>query len=116
MVNQDMSVVETFNQAVDALKDLLEIEGIVVYDGKNIKYHDFKDENQLRKISKAIQAAKNNIGFDLGLDEVDIMGEGSSIKIYFDDTRAIIIKIQPGSPISDSILEEKAKAIFQFIE
>ncbi|MHA1143352.1 MAG: hypothetical protein ACTSRW_01310 [Candidatus Helarchaeota archaeon] len=110
-----MSIVNNFEEAVESIRDLLEVEGLAIYDGIEVKYHDFSESGRLKRIFKAINKARSDIGFDLGLDELDIKGETGTLRLYLNGKQSILIKFSPDLLPSDSLIEEKVKAIWNFI-
>ncbi|MHA1298088.1 MAG: hypothetical protein ACTSO9_01435 [Candidatus Helarchaeota archaeon] len=110
-----MSLASTFKEAAESLNDLLYVESLVVFNGSELKYSNIKENINMEKVRNALFAAIENIGFDIGLQELEIINNSNSIKIYLNKNQMVIIKIQSKSSINDSLLKEKVSVVFNFI-
>ncbi|MHA1799618.1 MAG: hypothetical protein ACTSVY_14315 [Candidatus Helarchaeota archaeon] len=111
-----MSLINNLQEAIDALNDMLEVESLIVFDGTKLIFSSLKSTPNFNKIFKSIHNAKDNIGFELGADELEIDGTSEIIKIYDENKRIVIIILKAETLISDIVLKEKVEGIFNYMD
>ena len=108
--------INNLEDAIESLTDILEVDSVVVYNGSEVIFSNLEGEQNIQKIIKAIFNAKNNIGFELGANEIDVIGSSNTIKFFMNRTQIILIFLKSDSLISDTVLNEKADGVFNFMK
>ncbi|MHA1298090.1 MAG: hypothetical protein ACTSO9_01445 [Candidatus Helarchaeota archaeon] len=109
-----MSIAKNFKDAIKLLNEMLEVDNIAVIVGTKIKFSNF-NKKDIKKIVNALQTSYNNVGFDFELQQMDIIDEKKSLKIFLKKDIIIIIKFHDFDLINESVLDEKVKTVLNFI-
>ena len=109
-------MINNLEEAIESMNDILEVDNLIVHDGSEITFSNLEEKINVQKIIKAIFNALNNIGFELGTSEIDIIGSSNSVKFFMNRKQIIMVFLKSDSLISDTVLNEKANGIFNFMK
>lgn len=111
-----LKLLNNLQEAIDSMNDILEVDNLVIHDGSEVIFSNLDEKPNVEKIVKAIFNAKNNIGFELGITEIDIIGTSKIVKLFLHKAQIIMVFLGSDALISDTVLLEKSNGIFNFIK
>ncbi|MHA1270645.1 MAG: hypothetical protein ACTSPY_12705 [Candidatus Helarchaeota archaeon] len=103
-----------FKEALNNIKNILEVKDIAIYDGEKIKFSSFNNK-EILKILKMIGSTINNLGFDIEPEEFTIMNNNQMLKLFIQGKNIVIIKFSTNKIINKSLIDEGVKTLFQYI-